>query len=226
MLTTHITKDQSEARKAEVPETEALKPCPFCGGKCDPEGWIGDKKRSGPACDDCGSAAETVAIWNTRAAELSAQESKPVDPLTFTVKELNGFADDCAQVGMHGPKMALYQFAAMVNAHGSKPVAWHKPTREDAKKLRESYKSAKTEEGGLDDWLFALEECGFVLVAASVSAQDASPKDGWQIEIVPDPPYPPIVRVRSPEGVARVLTAGDVVLYRYFHRVATTGASP
>jgi hypothetical protein len=115
------------------------------------------------------------------ARALSAQESKPVEPLTFTVKELNGFADDCAQVGMHGPKMALYQFAAMVNAHGSKPVAWHKPTREDAKKLRESYKSAKTEEGGLDDWLFALEECGFVLVAASVSAQDASPKDGWKL---------------------------------------------
>ena len=56
--------------------------------------------------------------------------------------------------------------------------------------------------------------------APSVSAQDASPKDGWQIEIVPDPPYPPIVRVRSPEGVARVLTEGDGVLYRYFHKVA------
>lgn len=61
-----------------------LVPCPHCGSKdVDPEGWgsggcqcpdadahavMGEecKRRTGPACDDCGATAESVEIWNTR----------------------------------------------------------------------------------------------------------------------------------------------------------------
>lgn len=44
-------------------------PCPFCGGVCDPEGWLscepdGSNKKTGPACDECGGATDTVERWN------------------------------------------------------------------------------------------------------------------------------------------------------------------
>lgn len=49
--------------------TSNLLPCPFCGSQnVDPEGWASTERR-GPACDDCGSSADTVAEWNTRPAE-------------------------------------------------------------------------------------------------------------------------------------------------------------
>jgi len=46
-------------------------PCPFCGGRCDPEGWggcdePGQPMKHGPACDDCGATAEDLETWNTR----------------------------------------------------------------------------------------------------------------------------------------------------------------
>ena len=46
--------------------TSELKPCPFCGGKADPEGWS-SIDRKGPACDDCYASADTIERWNTRA---------------------------------------------------------------------------------------------------------------------------------------------------------------
>lgn len=47
-----------------------LKPCPFCGSEnIDVNGWAGNGGSSGPACDDCGCTAETVAEWNTRPIE-------------------------------------------------------------------------------------------------------------------------------------------------------------
>ena len=55
----------------QVREAVDLKPCPFCGGKADPEGWASmdcDRViRTGPACDDCGASADSVEQWNTRA---------------------------------------------------------------------------------------------------------------------------------------------------------------
>lgn len=43
-----------------------LLPCPFCGsGSVDPKGWASTDS-NGPACDDCGAAADSVEIWNQR----------------------------------------------------------------------------------------------------------------------------------------------------------------
>jgi Lar family restriction alleviation protein len=97
---THITKDKGEARKAEVPETEALKPCPFCGhvgisvcegstfrwryAMCDNCGAQAGEVRHNTLADDQAAAtkeshAEAIKEWNTRAAELSAQDASPKD---------------------------------------------------------------------------------------------------------------------------------------------------
>lgn len=67
--------------------SEALKPCPFCGSpKIDPEGWLRGDGVSGPACDDCGASAESVARWNKRAfepvgfiAEAIAERRRQID---------------------------------------------------------------------------------------------------------------------------------------------------
>lgn len=54
-------------------------PCPFCGGECDPAGWLGGDGKRGPECEECGATAESTEVWNTRAA-LATQplEQKPV----------------------------------------------------------------------------------------------------------------------------------------------------
>lgn len=129
-----------------------------------------------------------------RAAELSAQESKPEHLELSEVVYAAGDTDD-----------------AFIW-----PVDWGDPVEcEGFVILRGDPK--------LREWIKLMLDHARQNMADAVAfirSQDASPKDGWQIEIVPDPPYPPIVRVRSPEGVARVLTEGDGVLYRYFHKVA------
>jgi hypothetical protein len=57
-------------------ETPELLPCPFCGSsEVNPEGWYRMTEHVfgprcvvfGPACDECGSSAKTIAAWNTRA---------------------------------------------------------------------------------------------------------------------------------------------------------------
>jgi hypothetical protein len=50
-------------------------PCPFCGGKCDPDGWLGGGGLRGPECENCGATADSLAGWNRRAslAPVSAQ---------------------------------------------------------------------------------------------------------------------------------------------------------
>lgn len=58
--------------------TSELKPCPFCGGKADPEGWS-SIDRKGPACDDCYASADTIERWNTRATPSA-------DPLAGLVR--------------------------------------------------------------------------------------------------------------------------------------------
>lgn len=69
-----------------------LKPCPFCGGKCDPEGWVGteaDRKttRSGPACDDCGASAPSLEMWNKRAIDTSLTGEEPLGTAGMTDDE-------------------------------------------------------------------------------------------------------------------------------------------
>jgi hypothetical protein len=45
------------------------RPCPFCGGKVDPDGWMGWHKgaeTTGPECEGCGATAPTIEMWDTR----------------------------------------------------------------------------------------------------------------------------------------------------------------
>lgn len=59
-----------------------LKPCPFCGGKADPAGWMAGDGKTGPACDDCGSAGGSLEIWNTRTNHVTARTG---ETLTMTI---------------------------------------------------------------------------------------------------------------------------------------------
>ena len=70
-------------------ETPELLPCPFCGSsEVNPEGWYSMTTRVfgpdcvvlGPACDECGSIARTIAAWNTR-ADLSDGKDKQIEEL-------------------------------------------------------------------------------------------------------------------------------------------------
>lgn len=56
---------------------EAL-PCPFCGGQVDPDGWLDGNGKRGPECDECGATAESMDVWNSRAA-LQESEAGAVD---------------------------------------------------------------------------------------------------------------------------------------------------
>ncbi|MCM1513310.1 MAG: hypothetical protein NC112_09435 [Oxalobacter formigenes] len=47
-------------------EAPSLLPCPFCGGKCVPDGWRTQGGATGPACDDCGATTWSIDTWNTR----------------------------------------------------------------------------------------------------------------------------------------------------------------
>lgn len=60
-------------------DKRALLPCPFCGGRCIPDGWQTQSGASGPACDNCGATTWSVDTWNTRVAlteEASQQEQE------------------------------------------------------------------------------------------------------------------------------------------------------
>ena len=47
-------------------EEQKLLPCPFCGGKANPDGWRANGGATGPACDQCGATAWSVYTWNSR----------------------------------------------------------------------------------------------------------------------------------------------------------------
>lgn len=59
-------------------EVMQLKPCPFCGGRCDPYGWMTNGGIRGPECEDCGATATNVGAWNMRAEELWNRRPDPV----------------------------------------------------------------------------------------------------------------------------------------------------
>lgn len=70
----------------------ALRPCPFCGGPGDPEGWMscepdGSNKKTGPACDECGGSTDTVARWNNPAL------LRRVEELEAALRPFADFAD-------------------------------------------------------------------------------------------------------------------------------------
>jgi hypothetical protein len=43
-------------------------PCPFCGGRCNPDGWMTQSGASGPSCEECGATAYNESAWNRRTA--------------------------------------------------------------------------------------------------------------------------------------------------------------
>lgn len=58
-------------------------PCPFCGGTCDPAGWLSEQT-SGPECDNCGATAENIEAWNRRTAPPAPVV--PMQPLVIDAK--------------------------------------------------------------------------------------------------------------------------------------------
>lgn len=68
-------------REAAVPVEDENLPCPFCGGACDPAGWLSEQAR-GPECESCGATAENIDDWNRRT-------SPPAQPVAVPeLKEL------------------------------------------------------------------------------------------------------------------------------------------
>lgn len=47
-------------------ERNGVAPCPFCGGDCDPTGWLSGDGVRGPECESCGATAASVEDWNRR----------------------------------------------------------------------------------------------------------------------------------------------------------------
>ncbi|ELQ6225967.1 hypothetical protein R2308_002956 [Cronobacter turicensis] len=66
-------------------------PCPFCGGACDPAGWL-IEQTSGPECENCGATAENIEAWNRRTAALVVpDDTKRLDWLDAQNKRLNEY---------------------------------------------------------------------------------------------------------------------------------------
>lgn len=72
---------RAEAGSADQYRAGESKPCPFCGGKCDPEGWSGTgpggEGRRGPECEECGATAESLEAWNRRDTGTRNTSSEP-----------------------------------------------------------------------------------------------------------------------------------------------------
>ncbi|EMC4150444.1 hypothetical protein [Cronobacter sakazakii] len=68
---------ESLAGKAVVTDENGNLPCPFCGGRCDPNGWMGSYDDGvpmcGPECEDCGATANSIEEWNRRSTALAGK---------------------------------------------------------------------------------------------------------------------------------------------------------
>lgn len=74
-------------REAVVPVEDENLPCPFCGGACDPAGWLSEQAR-GPECESCGATAENIDAWNRRT-------SPPAKPVAAPVRYMNRYTGAC-----------------------------------------------------------------------------------------------------------------------------------
>ena len=70
-------------------ERNGVAPCPFCGGDCDPTGWLSGDGVRGPECESCGATAASVEDWNRRFErdQLRAE----VEALRPVAREFAGF---------------------------------------------------------------------------------------------------------------------------------------
>lgn len=88
---------ESLAGKAVVTDEKGNLPCPFCGGRCDPNGWMGSYDDGvpmcGPECEDCGATASSIEEWNRRSTALAGKAVVPAGwklvPIELT-KEMRG----------------------------------------------------------------------------------------------------------------------------------------
>lgn len=98
-LETDTTSQQFEslAGKAVVTDEKGNLPCPFCGGRCEPNGWMGSYDDGvpmcGPECEDCGATANSIEEWNRRSTALAGKAVVPAGwklvPIELT-KEMRG----------------------------------------------------------------------------------------------------------------------------------------
>ncbi|MDT3665457.1 hypothetical protein ROK90_05430 [Cronobacter dublinensis] len=72
---------ESLAGKVVVTDEKGNLPCPFCGGRCDPNGWMGSYDDGvpmcGPECEDCGATASSIEEWNRRSTALAGKAVVP-----------------------------------------------------------------------------------------------------------------------------------------------------
>ncbi|EOL8993743.1 hypothetical protein ACM913_004010 [Cronobacter sakazakii] len=95
--------------KAVVADENGNLPCPFCGGRCDPNGWMGSYDDGvpmcGPECEDCGATANSIEEWNRRTTALACKAVVPegwkLVPVELT-KEMRGKIHPFAEALCHG----------------------------------------------------------------------------------------------------------------------------
>ncbi|ELY2630684.1 hypothetical protein SMC50_003158 [Cronobacter sakazakii] len=124
---------ESLAGKAVVTDENGNLPCPFCGGRCDPNGWMGSYDDGvpmcGPECEDCGATANSIEEWNRRSTALAGKavvpegwKLVPVEPTDamcdighIGVDVLTGVTDDNEYYSIDGPYAAKV-YRAMIAA--------------------------------------------------------------------------------------------------------------
>ena len=76
-----------------------LKPCPFCGGIVDPEGWLRNGRVRGPECNDCGATAVSVSAWQERAQPAPDKDYVLRRKGYFFRPDAQGYTGNLAEAG-------------------------------------------------------------------------------------------------------------------------------
>lgn len=96
-MATELLALRKELERAEpvgdVVDKNGNLPCPFCGGRCDPNGWMGSYDDGvpvcGPECEGCGATANSIEDWNRRSTALAGKAVVP-DCLQRLLKHAEG----------------------------------------------------------------------------------------------------------------------------------------